>query len=85
MIDEELLAILRCPETKEPLQLLSNDKLKLLNERIERGEVKTAEGNPVETRLEAALITEGGGRIYRIEDEIPILLVDEVILTEGLF
>lgn len=85
MIDEELLSILRCPETKEPLEVLSAEKLKQLNARIAGGAVKTIEGNALSDQLEAALVTTNGERIYRIEDGIPIMLIDEAILTEGLF
>ena len=79
MIDEELLKILRCPETKQPLQVMTEDALKQLNERIAAGEMTTAGGDAVEKPLEAGLVTEDGSRVYRIEDEIPILLIEEAI------
>lgn len=84
VIDEEFLEILRCPETGSRLSVLSEDGLARLNQAIAEGDVKTAGGEPVESALDAALITEDGKRIYRIEDRIPIMLVDEAILTEGL-
>ncbi len=44
MIDEELLAILRCPETMSTLKLMSDEQLQQLNERIGRGGVSTMGG-----------------------------------------
>ncbi len=79
MIDRELLEILCCPKTKVPVEMLSEDKLKAVNDRIGRGKVKTADGSKVDKPLDAGLITEDGKTIYRIDDDIPIMLIDEGI------
>ncbi len=79
MIDRELLEILCCPKTKVPVEMLSEDKLKAVNDRIGRGKVKTVDGSKVDTPLDAGLITEDGKTIYRIDDDIPIMLIDEGI------
>ncbi len=79
MIDQELLEILCCPKTKVPVEMLSEDKRKALNERIAKGEVKNVEGKKVGTPLEAGLITGDKKTIYRIDDDIPIMLIDEGI------
>ncbi len=79
MIDQELLEILCCPKTKVPVELLSDDKRNTLNERIKKGEVKTVEGKKVDTPLEAGLITEDQQTIYRIDDDIQIMLIYVVI------
>ncbi len=84
MIAKELLEILRCPETKSPLQALPEDRLARLNELIAAGGVETAGGEEIDTAVEEALITEDGKRIYRIEDQIPIMLIDEAMLTDQL-
>lgn len=82
MIDKELLDILCCPETKVPVEVLSEDKLKALNEKIAAGEVKTIDGRKVNEPLDAGLITEDGRTIYRIDDDIPIMLIDEGISAD---
>lgn len=82
MIDKELLDILCCPETKVPVEVLSEDKLKALNEKIAAGEVKTIDGRKVNEPLDAGLITEDGRTIYRIDDDIPIMLIDEGIRAD---
>lgn len=82
MIDKELLDILCCPETKVPVEVLSEDKLKALNEKIAAGEVETIDGRKVNEPLDAGLITEDGRTIYRIDDDIPIMLIDEGIRAD---
>jgi uncharacterized protein YbaR (Trm112 family) len=37
------------------------------------------DGKKVDTPLDAGLITEDGETIYRIDDDIPIMLIDEGI------
>ncbi|MCH7715724.1 MAG: hypothetical protein IH876_06320 [Gemmatimonadetes bacterium] len=81
-MDKELLDILCCPETKVPVEVLSEDKLKALNEKIAAGEVKTIDGRKVNEPLDAGLITEDGRTIYRIDDDIPIMLIDEGIRAD---
>ena len=82
MIDKELLDILCCPETKVPVEVLPDDKLKALNERIAAGGVQTVDGSKVASPLDAGLITEDGRTIYRIDDDIPIMLIDEGIRAD---
>ena len=82
MIDKELLDILCCPETKVPVEVLPDDKLKALNERIAAGGIKTVDGSKVSSQLDAGLITEDGRTIYRIDDDIPIMLIDEGIRAD---
>ncbi len=62
-----------------PVEMLSEDKRKALNERIAKGGIRNVEGKKVETPLEAGLITEDQETIYRIDDDIPIMLIDEGI------
>jgi uncharacterized protein len=75
-VDPKLLEILRCPVTKQPLSLLGADRLARLNARIAEGEVTHHDGTPVAAAVDAALITENGKTLYKIEDDIPIMLED---------
>ncbi|MFA6108404.1 MAG: Trm112 family protein [Candidatus Latescibacterota bacterium] len=79
MIDQELLDILACPETKEPVHLAEQSLIDGLNERIERGEVTNRGGKKVEKKIDGGLVREDGAFLYPIEDEIPIMLIDEAI------
>ncbi|MDA1313215.1 MAG: Trm112 family protein [Acidobacteria bacterium] len=78
-ISEDLLEILCCPRTKVPVQVLPADQLASLNERIAQGGVTHQDGSPVATPLQEGLITEDGETVYRIEDDIPVMLVDQGI------
>lgn len=79
MIDKELLDILACPETKEPVHLADAEVLAALNDRIERGEIKNRAGKTLAAKLDGGLVREDGAYLYPIEDEIPIMLIDEAI------
>lgn len=78
-LDPELLAILACPETHQPLHLADAALLAELNDRIGKGEVRNVGGESVDAPLEAGLVREDRGVVYPIRDAIPVLLVDEGI------
>ncbi len=81
-INEQLLEILRCPANKAPLRPLSDDEINALNARIENEEVKYQDGNVVDKPLEEGLITEDGATVYRIDESIPVMLIEMGIPTE---
>jgi uncharacterized protein YbaR (Trm112 family) len=81
-IKKELLDILCCPVTKQPVEMLADDKLTRLNDLIARGEIKNIDGSKVESKIDEALITTDGKTIYRIDDGIPVMLVDLGIPTD---
>ena len=83
-ISEDLLEILCCPETKVPVEMLPNDKVQQLNQQIAAGRVAFVNGEPVEKPVQEALITTDGKMIYRIDDNIPVMLVDQGIGTRQL-
>ena len=78
-IDKQLLDILCCPKTKVDVELLSSDELKQLNEAIKKGSVKNVGGEPVKEILTEGLITIDKKTVYRIDDNIPVMLIDEGI------
>ena len=73
-VDPKLLEILRCPATKQPLSVLSAEQKSQINEQISAGKVRYADGADVDKELEEGLITENGSYVYRIDDDIPIML-----------
>lgn len=79
MIDEELLKILACPETKEPVALADSSVVDDINRRIEKGEVLNRGGKKVENKIQGGLVRQDGAYLYPIEDDIPIMLIDEAI------
>ncbi len=80
MLDQVLLEILVCPETKQPVALADDSVLDNLNLRIAAGEVTNRGGTDVTTPLEAGLVREDGKLLYPVRESIPIMLLDEAIL-----
>jgi len=78
-IDPELLEILVCPETHQPVKPADAEMLKGLNGRIKAGGVKNHQGDVVQKPVEEALVREDGKCLYLIEDGIPNMLIDERI------
>ena len=78
-VDPQILELLVCPETHVSLKPAPEDLLQQVNERIQNGEVSTHSGSPVTTPLAEALLREDGGCLYRVDDNIPNLLVDDRI------
>ncbi len=78
-ISKELLEILACPETKQPLSLADAATVESLNERIRQGQVTNRGGETVTEPMEAGLIREDGQYLYPIRDDIPVMLIDESV------
>jgi uncharacterized protein YbaR (Trm112 family) len=81
-MDKRLLDILCCPVTKSPLRLLAEAELAALNGAILAAQgVVSANGARVPAAIAGGLITLDGRSIYRLEDDIPVMLADEAIAT----
>ena len=79
MIDQELLDILACPETKEGLSVADQSVVDKINEKIKAGELKNRGGEAVTEPIDGGLVRDDGKYLYAIRDEIPIMLIDEAI------
>lgn len=79
MIDQSLLEILVCPETKQPLRVADTELLARLNASIAEGSVENRGGDVVSEPVEEALVREDGSYLYPVRDDIPIMLIDESI------
>ena len=80
-IDRKLLEILRCPITKQQVFPLSDVQLATINTEIASGHVVQVDGSAVTKAIKEGLITKNRNRVYRVEQDIPIMLEDESILT----
>ena len=78
-IDPELLEILVCPETKQPLTVASAELLERLNATVTDGSLVTRGGEAVSEPVTEGLLREDGRVIYPIRKDIPIMLMDESI------
>jgi len=79
MVDEELLDILVCPESKQPVRLADAELLGVVNTAIRGGSVVNTGGEPVTDPVAEGLVREDGDRLYPVRDDIPIMLIDEAI------
>ena len=78
-VDNELLEILVCPETKQPVQPASDELLAKVNERIRAGDLRNRGGDAVSKPIDEGLVREDGRVLYPIDDGIPVMLVEESI------
>ena len=81
-IDKELLAILCCPDTKQPVSLAEESLIQKLNAAVARGEVKNQGKRPVSAELDAGLIRADRKILYPIRENIPVMLIEESISLE---
>ena len=80
-MDRKLLDILACPATRQPLALLEARGLESLNRAIAAGGIQRIDGATQAEGVREALVTRDRKRVYRVDDGIPVLLVEEGIAT----
>ena len=83
MIDQALLDILACPETKEAVRLAADSVIEDVNGMIEAGTLVNRGGEKVTEPIDGGLIRADGKYLYPIREEIPIMLLDEAIPLSG--
>lgn len=79
MVDDELLKILCCPESHQPLRRAEAAVIERLNREVAEGRLKNRAGQPVTQKLDGGLVREDGRYLYPIRHEIPVMLIDEAI------
>ena len=80
-MDRKLLDILVCPASRQPLALLDRAGLDALNAAIAAGGITRDDGTAQAEALREALVTHDRKRVYRVDDGIPVLLVEKAIAT----
>jgi uncharacterized protein YbaR (Trm112 family) len=84
MVAQELLDILVCPETMQPVRQADEAVLARLNAAIAEGSATSQGGRPVTQPIREGLVREDGLLLYPVRDDIPIMLIDEAIPLKGL-
>lgn len=82
-MDRKLLDLLVCPATRQPLALLDKPGLEALNRAIAAGSVKRNDATPQTESVREALMTRDRKTLYRVDDGIPVLLIEEGIPVSG--
>ena len=78
-VNPELLEILVCPETKQAVQVADTDLITKLNAEIEAGRLRNRGGEKVAHALTEGLVREDGKILYPVDEDIPVMLIEESI------
>jgi uncharacterized protein YbaR (Trm112 family) len=78
-VNPELLEILVCPETKQPVRPASKEVLAKLAVEIEAGRLRNRGGEKVTKPISEGLVREDGRVLYPVDDGIPVMLIEESI------
>jgi len=78
-VSEELLEILVCPETKQPVKPAPAEVISKLAEDIAAGKVRNRGGEKLSQPVTEGLLREDGKVLYPVDDGIPVMLIEESI------
>ncbi len=84
MISKKLVNILACPVNHKALTLATSEIINKINSKITEKKCYTVTKIQVKSLLKAALYEPSSGLVYRIENDIPILLPEEAIDSQNL-
>ena len=79
MVADEVLALLRCPETRQPLTVASAGLIAELEALRIGGNLRDRAGNPAAESFEGGLVRVDGALFFPIRDGIPVLIAAEAI------
>ena len=79
MIHPELLEILCCPETRQPVREAPGALVESVNRAIRDGSLETPAGGGEAGVLDGGLVREDGKFLYPVRNGIPIMLIEERI------
>ena len=78
-VSSDLLEILVCPESRQPVAPAPEDVLARLNTQIASGSLRNRGGAAVENEIAEGLVREDGTILYVVDDGIPVMLIEESI------
>ena len=84
MIDEALLSIIVCPDTKDELRLASETVTSHVNQLIQEAKLDFVSGTKVNKRVDQLLVRMDGKVAYAVYEGIPNLILEDGILVSEL-
>jgi uncharacterized protein YbaR (Trm112 family) len=78
-VDPQLVEILVCPETRQPVHIASAEELARVNAGVRSGTLRNRSGARVERELSAGLMRDDGRVLFPVDDGIPSMLIEESI------
>ncbi len=78
-VSSELLEILVCPESRQPVAPASKEVISRLNDEIRAERLRNRGGELVTAELSEGLVREDGKILYPVDDGIPVMLIEESI------
>lgn len=78
-MNDDVLKMLRCVETRQPLANIEDALLATLNEAISLQRIKNRAGQTIDRPLSGGLINEDQTLLYPVFDGIPVLIADAAI------
>jgi uncharacterized protein YbaR (Trm112 family) len=78
-VSPELLEILVCPETRQPVAPADAAVLARLNAEVDAGRLRNRGGDKVSKRIDEGLLRQDGKVLYIVDDDIPVMLIEESI------
>ena len=78
-IDRELLEMLVCPETRQPLTVADAGLIARLNADIQSQRLRNRAGELVETEIREALVRQDRKFLYVVDDDIAVMLIEKAI------
>jgi uncharacterized protein YbaR (Trm112 family) len=78
-VNPELLEILVCPETRQPVAPADAALLARLNDEIDAGRLRNRGGDKVSKHIDEGLLRQDRKVLYIVDDDIPVMLIEESI------
>ena len=78
-VSEDLLEILVCPESKQPVAPAPATLLEELNAKVSDGSLRNRGGDPVSEPIAEGLLRQDKKILYIVDDSIPVMLIEESI------
>jgi len=78
-MNQDLVKILCCPETKQKVEFVEKDIIRDLNKKIAAKSLKNRGGLLVSDKMDDGLIREDKKYVYPVRNDIPIMLINEAI------